>query len=211
MREAWVTVLFADIAGFSKHAERLPADDIARLLNGYFEIVTSAIFGHQGTVNKFIGDCVMAVFGAPIQRDNDEELAIRAAIQIQARRIQRLKEKLSRMMAAYCGQDYSKVLDDCERDNWLDAEAALAPGVKSRLALLLKDMVNRAAGTTETDIVDIFRNANQKLVEQPLINSVKSSLQATTKSIAGTDYAPSAIRASGVELDRVGSHPPPSK
>lgn len=84
-----------------------------------------------------------------------------------------------------------------------DAEAALAPGVKSRLALLLKDMVRRAAGTTKTDIENIFLNANQALEAQPLISNVKTSLQATTKSLAGTDYAPSAIRASGVELDRV--------
>ena len=84
-----------------------------------------------------------------------------------------------------------------------DAEAALAPGVKSRLALLLKDMVRRAAGTTKTDIENIFLNANQELEAQPLISKVKTSLQATTKSLAGTDYAPSAIRASGVELDRV--------
>lgn len=84
-----------------------------------------------------------------------------------------------------------------------DAEAALAPGVKSRLALLLRDMVKRAASKTKTDIENIFRNANQDLEEQKLISDVKTSLQATTKSIAGTDYAPSAIRASGVELDRI--------
>lgn len=84
-----------------------------------------------------------------------------------------------------------------------DAEAALAPGGKSRLALLLRDMVKRASGTTKTDIEKIFLNANQELEAQPLISKVKTSLQETTKSIAGTDYAPSAIRASGVELDRV--------
>lgn len=84
-----------------------------------------------------------------------------------------------------------------------DAEAALAPGVKSRLALLLRDLIKRAGGTTKTDIEKIFHDANKKLEEQPLISDVKSSLQGTTKSIAGTDYAPSAIRASGVEIDRV--------
>lgn len=84
-----------------------------------------------------------------------------------------------------------------------DAEAALAPGVRSRLALLLRDMVKRVAGTTKTDIENIFSTANQELEKQQLISDVKTSLQATTKLIAGTDYAPSAIRASGVELDRV--------
>ena len=77
-----------------------------------------------------------------------------------------------------------------------DAEAALAPGVKSRLALLLKDMVKRRGGTTKTDIENIFVTANQGLEKQPLISDVKDSLQTTTKLIAGTDYVPSAIRAS---------------
>ena len=84
-----------------------------------------------------------------------------------------------------------------------DAEAALAPGVKSRLALLLRELTNRAGGTAQTDIEDIFRNANQALEAQPVISGVKTSLQGTTQSIAGTDYAPSAIRAAEVNLDRV--------
>lgn len=84
-----------------------------------------------------------------------------------------------------------------------DAEAALAPGVKSRLALLLRDLIKRAGGTTKTDIENIFRTANKELEAEQLISDVKDSLQKTTMSIAGTDYAPSAVRASGVELDRI--------
>jgi putative ATP-dependent endonuclease of the OLD family len=84
-----------------------------------------------------------------------------------------------------------------------DAEAALAPGVRSRLALLLRELANRAGGTAQSNIEDIFRNANQALEAQPLISGVKASLQGTTKSIAGTDYAPSAIRAAEVDIDRV--------
>lgn len=84
-----------------------------------------------------------------------------------------------------------------------DAEAALAPGVKSRLALLLRELTNRAGGTAQSDIENIFRNANQALETQPLISSVKASLQGTTQSIAGTDYAPSTIRAAEIDLDRV--------
>ena len=84
-----------------------------------------------------------------------------------------------------------------------DAEAALAPGLKSRLALLLRELTDRAGGTAQTDIEDIFRNANQALEAQPVISGVKTSLQGTTQSIAGTDYAPSAIRAAEVNLDRI--------
>ena len=84
-----------------------------------------------------------------------------------------------------------------------DAEAGLAPGVKSRLALLLRELTDRAGNTAQSDIENIFRNANQALEAQPVISSVRTSLQVTTQSIAGTDYAPSAIRAVEVNIDRV--------
>lgn len=84
-----------------------------------------------------------------------------------------------------------------------DAEAALAPGFKSRLALLLADLAVRLGSTAQTDIEDIFRKANDELEAQPLVSKVKGSLQDTTRSIAGTDYAPSAIRAAEVNFDRI--------
>jgi adenylate cyclase len=82
VRASEVTVLFIDIQGFSKLSERLPARDIANLLNNYFEICTRIIFEHKGTVNKFIGDAVMAIFGAPIAHENDARLAIEASLSI---------------------------------------------------------------------------------------------------------------------------------
>lgn len=84
-----------------------------------------------------------------------------------------------------------------------DAEAALAPGFKSRLALLLADLAERPGSTAQTDIEDIFRKANDALEAQPLISKVKGSLQDTTRLMAGTDYAPSAIRAAEVDFDRI--------
>jgi adenylate cyclase len=79
---AEVTVFFVDIEGFSQLSERLPAHEIAGLLNRYFEICTEAVAEHRGTVNKFIGDAVMAVFGAPQSYGNDAELAIQASLAI---------------------------------------------------------------------------------------------------------------------------------
>ena len=84
-----------------------------------------------------------------------------------------------------------------------DAEAALAPGFKSRLALLLRDLAERPGSTAETDILNIFRNANDNLEKHDLIRGVKESLQGTTKSIAGTDYASSAIRTAELDFVRV--------
>lgn len=84
-----------------------------------------------------------------------------------------------------------------------DAEAALAPGVRSRLALLLRDLAERPGSTAQSEIEKIFREANEGLEAQTLISDVKTSLQGTTQSIAGTDYSPSAIRASEVVFDRI--------
>lgn len=84
-----------------------------------------------------------------------------------------------------------------------DAEACLAPGHRSRLALLLQDLADRAGGDTEKDIKKIYDDANQSLESHSLVSGVKGSLQSTTQALAGTDYAPSAIRAAEVEFKRI--------
>ncbi len=82
VQHAEVTVLFSDIQGFSKLAERLTASKVAELLNGYFELMTGIIFKHQGSVNKYIGDAIMAIFGAPIHYPDHALRASRAALEM---------------------------------------------------------------------------------------------------------------------------------
>jgi putative ATP-dependent endonuclease of the OLD family len=84
-----------------------------------------------------------------------------------------------------------------------DAEASLAPGHRSRLALLLRDLADRQSGSARQDIEAIFSRANQDLEQQPLVNETRNSLQATTQRLAGTDYAPSAIKAAEIAFDRI--------
>lgn len=79
-----VTVLFADIRGFTKLAERMEPEDVVNLLNRHFDRVVDIIFKYAGTLDKYIGDNVMAVFGAPIKSDNDEEKAVMAAVEMQS-------------------------------------------------------------------------------------------------------------------------------
>ena len=78
-----VTVLFADICGFTSLSERLTPAEVAALLNTFFERTTRAIFAFKGSVNKYIGDAIMAIFGAPISSGNHPELAVRAALAMQ--------------------------------------------------------------------------------------------------------------------------------
>ena len=75
-----VTVVFADISGFTALSERLDPEDVAGLVNDCLKELAQAVYQYEGMVDKFIGDCVMAVFGAPIALEDDAENALRATI-----------------------------------------------------------------------------------------------------------------------------------
>jgi class 3 adenylate cyclase len=77
-----VTVLFVDLVGFTARAEQLDPEDVRAILTPYFARIRSEIEACGGTVEKFIGDAVMAVFGAPVAHGDDPERAVRAAISI---------------------------------------------------------------------------------------------------------------------------------
>jgi class 3 adenylate cyclase len=77
-----VTVLFVDLVGFTARSERLDPEDVRAIQAPYFARVRAAIESFGGTVEKFIGDAVMAVFGAPVAHGDDPERAVRAALAI---------------------------------------------------------------------------------------------------------------------------------
>src|SRR6188472_3055582 len=77
-----VTVLFADLVGFTSRAEELDPEDVEAILEPYHARLRTELERHGGTVEKFIGDAVMALFGAPAAREDDAERAVRAALAI---------------------------------------------------------------------------------------------------------------------------------
>ncbi len=77
-----VTVLFCDLVGFTQRAEEMDPEDVASLLGPYHARVKSELERYGGTVEKFIGDAVMALFGAPVAHEDDPERAVRAALAI---------------------------------------------------------------------------------------------------------------------------------
>jgi adenylate cyclase len=83
LEPARVTVLFADVVGFTPMAETLPPEEVADILKGYFNHSVEAIFSQGGTLDKFIGDCVMAFFGAPVSQPDHAARGVRAAVAIQ--------------------------------------------------------------------------------------------------------------------------------
>ncbi len=77
-----VTVFFADISGFTALAETLDPEPLRDLLNDLFDRLVPSVETYGGTVDKFIGDCLMALFGAPITHDDDAVRAVRAALEM---------------------------------------------------------------------------------------------------------------------------------
>ena len=77
-----LTILFTDIAGFTGVAATMPPDSLARTLNEYFTILTGPVLKSEGTVDKFIGDALMAFWGAPVPLDDHPDRAIQAALAI---------------------------------------------------------------------------------------------------------------------------------
>jgi len=77
-----VTVLFADLVGFTGRAEQLDPEDVGAILRPYHDRLRSELERFGGTVEKFIGDAVMALFGAPVAHEDDPERAVRAALAI---------------------------------------------------------------------------------------------------------------------------------
>ena len=76
------TVLFTDIRGFTAMSEARAAQDIVEMLNEYFELMVEIIFRYEGTLDKFIGDEIMAIFGAPVAHSDDPVRAVKTALEM---------------------------------------------------------------------------------------------------------------------------------
>jgi adenylate cyclase len=83
LQSAEATVLFADLVGFTAFAENAPPERVAESIDAFLDLSVEAIFRAGGTLDKFIGDCVMAFFGAPVAQADHALRAVRAAVEIQ--------------------------------------------------------------------------------------------------------------------------------
>jgi class 3 adenylate cyclase/tetratricopeptide (TPR) repeat protein len=77
-----VSVLFCDLVGFTPLAEKRDPEEVRELLSGYFELARAVVGRYGGVVEKFIGDAVMAVWGAPVAKEDDAERAVRAGLEL---------------------------------------------------------------------------------------------------------------------------------
>ncbi|MDI6788036.1 MAG: adenylate/guanylate cyclase domain-containing protein, partial [Planctomycetota bacterium] len=78
----FVTVMFADVSGFTAMSELLDPEEIAIIMNDCFQRLVEIVYKYEGMIDKFIGDCIMAIWGAPVAHENDPERAVRCALEI---------------------------------------------------------------------------------------------------------------------------------
>ena len=91
-KRAVVTVLFSDIRGFTSMSEKMSAEEVSGILNEYFGEMEPIITKHNGVINKFIGDAIMAIFGEPIQDENHPKNAVKCAYEM-LKRVEYLRDK----------------------------------------------------------------------------------------------------------------------
>ena len=97
------SVIFADIVGFTQLSERHPSEDIAQILNDYFSYISLASKMHQGTIDKYMGDCAMIVFGVPTEDKQHKLHAIYCAVMIQkmVARINQIRKNNNQLIVSF--------------------------------------------------------------------------------------------------------------
>jgi class 3 adenylate cyclase len=157
-----VSVLFADLVGFTSRAESLDPEDVEAILRPYHDRLRSELERFGGTVEKFIGDAVMAVFGAPVVHEDDPERAVRAAIAIR----DWIREEGS--LEARIGVNTGEAL------------VSLAPHAGAERGLVAGDVVNTAARLqTAAPVNGILvgqttYNATSRVIEYREVESVEA-------------------------------------
>jgi class 3 adenylate cyclase len=108
-----VTVLFANISGFTAMSELMDPEEVSTIMNSCFKALSGCIYQFEGFIDKFIGDCIMALFGAPVAHENHPELAIRASLDMM-RELEKLnkglKKKLDKPLALHIGINSGMVI-----------------------------------------------------------------------------------------------------
>ena len=149
-----VTVLFADLAGYTKLSSELGAEETHALLNHYFEAVDGIVEDYGGTIDKHIGDAVMAVFGAPIAHDNDPLRGVRAAFDIQ-RKMTELSDVVGHPLRSHIGIASGQVVasgtgSDAHREYTVTGDsvnlASRLVGLANAGETIVSDAVWRAVG-----------------------------------------------------------------
>jgi len=155
-----VTVLLSDIRGFTTLSEKLPAETVVKWLNEYLGTVTAAIGAHGGVVNKFIGDAVLAIFGAPQNQPDSALRSVKAAFEMRRRlaelnRARRLRGEveLRNGIGLSSGRMVAGIIGSQER--WEYTVIGDAVNVAARIESLNKEYPDYAALATAETVTEL--------------------------------------------------------
>jgi adenylate cyclase len=168
VEQRYLTIFFSDLENFSSHAERLAPDDLLSQLSVYFEQVSGAISQEHGTVDKFIGDGVMAFWGAPVPRDDHVLRGCTSALRA-VRRMEHVNQrweaegrpKLRTRIGLHCANVLVGNVGSSERFNY----TVMGDGVNVAARL---EAANKTFGTTICISDSVVEAAGPDLVVRPL-------------------------------------------
>jgi class 3 adenylate cyclase len=163
------SILFADIAGFTTLSERVPAPELSRLIHTYFSRMSHTVMLHNGIIDKFIGDCVMAVWGAPFPQKNHEMCAALCALAMDAEarspplstQFDEAGERLTVRIGVNCGEVLAGNMGSDDRMNYT------VIGDEVNLAARCEGL-NKAFGTRVMLTENVVRRLHGKLVTRLL-------------------------------------------
>lgn len=183
---AEVTVLFADLRGFTTLSAAMKPEEVVRFLNEFFQGAVDAIEKHHGTVDKFIGDCVMALWGAPLPKEDDARNACRAALELveRASRIKVGGRKLEVGVGVHTGPAVVGALGSKQRMDYtaigatVNLSARLCGIARENEVLVTSDTLMRAGPgvTTEAGEAVILKGLDTPIVPYAL-RTVSQPLQ----------------------------------
>lgn len=168
-KKANVTVLFADIRGFTSMSEKLSADEVSVILNEYFTEIEPIVTRHNGVINKFIGDAVMAIFGEPIQDENHPKNAVRCACE--------MLDKVKELQAKWLDEGKPKI----EIGIGINTGEAFVGNIGSERRMeytVIGDMVNLASrieGNNKTFKTNLLISASTYASAKSIVDTVKIS------------------------------------
>lgn len=194
-----ISVVFVDIRGFTPMSEKLEPEQVIQVLNEYLDICTKAVFKYNGTLDKFIGDGVMAIFGAPVSQPNHPEMAVRAALEMK-RQSAELEERCLREIGvpvrfgvginsgpAVVGNIGSEMLrlDYTAIGDTVNLSARLEANAKPGQILISEETLSRVQGIFVTDSIgEIKVKGKEKPV---LVTEVLGAADAEIANIEGRD------------------------
>ncbi|MCX6874275.1 MAG: FHA domain-containing protein [Verrucomicrobia bacterium] len=163
-----VTILFGDIRGFTTKCARMDAVDVSEMLNDYFADLVDAIFRFDGTIDKFVGDAVVAIFGSPEVDLQQHEHAVRAGLAMQdaakmvtQRRTARHKEVCEIGIGIHCGVVLHGFIGAADRLDFtvigdaVNRASRLSDGAKGGDVLISPEVFRRVFNTVKTEQVSV--------------------------------------------------------